>query len=96
MYVWDSEKSRKNLARHGLAFEDAEYVFSSEQTVTFEDDRKDYGEGRWITLGPLEGRLVVIVHTWRDERTRIISMRKANSREQQIYQERLKTRRRPS
>lgn len=88
MFEWDEKKSEENLLKHGLAFEDAEAVFSG-QCVTFEDARHDYGEKRLITLGALEGRVVVIAHTPRGDRTRIISMRKANSREQKAYQERL-------
>ena len=58
--------------------------------VTFVDDRFDYGEERFITLGLLAGRVVVIAHAPRgDDITRIISMRKANRREQKIYQKRL-------
>ena len=87
-YEWDEAKNRKNLAQHGLRFEDAELVFSG-PCVTFEDDRFDYGEERLITLGLLAGRLVVIVHSPRDEGTRIISMRKGSRREQKIYQKRL-------
>ena len=75
----DEAKNRKNLAKHGLSFEDAEQVFSG-PCVTFEDDRFDYGEERLITLGLLAGRLVVIAHAPRDEATRIISMRKGNRR----------------
>jgi len=63
-------------------------VFSG-PCVTFEDDRFDYGEQRLITLGVLAGRLVVIAHAPRDEGTRIISMRKGNRREQEIYKKRL-------
>ncbi len=87
-YEWDEAKNRKNLAKHGLSFEDAEQVFSG-PCVTFEDDRFAYGEERLITLGWLAGRLVVIAHAPRDGGTRIISMRKGNRREQKIYQERL-------
>lgn len=87
-YEWDEAKNRKNAAKHGLSFEDAEEVFSG-TCITFEDDRFDYGEERLITLGLLAGRLVVIAHSPRDEGTRIISMRKGNRREQKIYQERL-------
>ena len=87
-YEWDESKNRANLAKHGLSFEDAEQVCSG-PCVTFEDDRFDYGEERLITLGLLVGRVVVIAHTPRDEGTRVISMRKANRREQKIYQERL-------
>ncbi len=87
-YEWDEAKNRKNLAKHGLSFEDAEQVFSG-PCVTFEDDRFAYGEERLITLGWLGGRLVVIAPAPRDGGTRIISMRKGNRREQKIYQERL-------
>lgn len=89
MYEWDETKNQENLSKHGLSFEDADIVFSG-PCVTFEDERfDDYGEQRFITLGQLEGRVVVIAHTERGERTRVISMRKANSREQKVYQERL-------
>jgi len=57
--------------------------------ITFEDSRFDYGEERLITLGLLAGRVVIIAHAQRGEATSIISMRKANRREQKIYQERL-------
>ena len=72
-FEWDETKSRKNVAKYGLSFEDAEQVFSG-PCVTFEDDRFDYGEERLITLGLLAGRLVVIAHSPRDEGTRIISI----------------------
>jgi uncharacterized DUF497 family protein len=89
-YEWDETKNRKNITKHGLDFEDAELVFAG-PCVTFEDDRFDYGEERLITLGLLSGRVVVIAHAPRDEGTRIISMRKGNRREQEIYQKRLGT-----
>jgi hypothetical protein len=85
---WDEEKCVENLEKHGLSFEDAWQVFSGD-TITIPDDRYDYGEERLITLGRLAGRVVVVVHVSRGENTRIISMRKANAREQKIYQERL-------
>jgi len=89
-YEWDKAKNRNNFAKHGLKFEDAARVFSG-PCVTFEDDRFDYGEERLVTLGLLAGRVVVVAHAPRDEGTRIISMRKGNRREQQIYQKRLGT-----
>ncbi len=89
-YEWDEAKNRKNIAKHGLSFEDAEQVFFG-PGATFEDDRFAYGEERFVTLGLLAGRLVVIAHAPRDEGTRIISMRKGNRREQEIYQKRLGT-----
>ena len=90
MYEWDETKSQENLAKHGLSFDDADIVFSG-PCVTFEDDRFDYGEPRFITLGHLEGHVVVVAHTPRGEHTRIISMRKGNRREEKAYQERLET-----
>jgi uncharacterized DUF497 family protein len=87
-YEWDEAKNRSNFAKHGLRFEDAEQVLFG-PSITFVDDRFDYGEERLPTLGLLAGRLVVIAHAPRDEGTRIISMRKGNRREQEIYQKRL-------
>ena len=90
MYEWDENKSHRNLLERGLSFADAGHVFGG-PCVTFEDARFNYGEPRLITFGLLEGRVVVIAHTPRGERTRIISMRKANDREQKIYEERLES-----
>jgi uncharacterized DUF497 family protein len=89
-YGWDYAKNRSNFAKHGLDFADAELVFAG-PCVTFVDNRFDYGEERFITLGLVAGRLVTIAHAPRGEATRIISMRKANRREQKIYQKRLGT-----
>lgn len=87
-FEWDAAKNRSNFAKHGLDFADAELVFAG-PCVTFVDDRFDYGEERFLTLGLLAGRLVVIAHAPRGEATRIISMRTASRREQKIYQKRL-------
>jgi hypothetical protein len=88
-YEWDAVKDRANRIKHGLSFEDAEFVFNG-KTVTFNDDRAGYSERKFITLGALAGRVVVIAHTPRRGKTRIISMRKANEREKKIYKKRLK------
>lgn len=87
-FEWDADKDKTNIEKHGLSFDDAEIVFSG-PCLTFEDDRADYGEKRFVTLGSLAGRVVVIVHTPRPPAERIISMRKANQREREIYQQRL-------
>ncbi len=50
-----------------------------------EDDREDYGEQRWVTLGLLEDRVVIVVHTETEEEIRIISMRKAIKNEQRLF-----------
>jgi uncharacterized DUF497 family protein len=85
---WDAAKNRSNFAKHGFDFADAEQVFAG-PCVTFTDERFDYGEKRFVTLGVLDGREVAIAYAARGESTRIISMRKANGREQKIYQKRL-------
>jgi uncharacterized DUF497 family protein len=88
MIEWDDSKDRVNREKNGLAFEDVHLVFQG-PTVTFLDDRRDYGEVRYITTGLLAGRTVVVVHAPRGETTRIISMRKASAREKKIYRQRL-------
>ena len=88
-FEWNEQKNEVNYEKHGLNFQDAELIFSG-KTTSFLDDRKNYGEERFITLGELKNRVVVVVHTQRGFVTRIISMRKANEREKKIYFERLK------
>jgi len=84
IYEWDEAKNRSNLVKHGLDFADAEQVLTG-PCVAFVDSRFDYGEERLITLGLLAGRVVIVAHAPRGDTTRIISMRKANRREQKIY-----------
>ncbi len=95
--VWDSSKNERNLVKHGFDFQDALYVFAGE-TITFIDNRQHYGEVRYTTLGFLKQskakqREVVIAHTLRDECLCVISMRKANEREQKIFKKRLESHR---
>lgn len=81
---YDPEKRARTLAERGLDFADAPEVFAG-PTIDFIDDRHDYGELRWITFGRLRGRLIVVVWTPRGKTAHIISMRKANGREQEKY-----------
>ena len=89
-YEWGEAKNRSNFAKHGLDFADAEQVLTG-PCVTFVENRFDYGEERFITLGLLAGRAGNRLPTRHAATsiTRIISMRKANRREQKIYQKRL-------
>jgi uncharacterized DUF497 family protein len=84
-YSYDRLKKAANLKKHGLDFDDARQVIESGQTVTFEDNRFEYDEPRFITMGLLSGVVVVIVTTESDTEIRIISMRKAEKNEQKIY-----------
>ena len=81
---FDERKRQVTLLERGLDFAEESRVFES-RCVTFEDLRQVYGEQRFVTLGELGARLVVIVWTPRGAARRIISMRKANEREQALY-----------
>ena len=83
-FEWDEAKRQSNLHKHHLDFADAKTVFAG-ATFTFEDDRFEYSEDRYITLGLLRDIVVVIAHTERAEVIRVISMRKATKNEQEIY-----------
>lgn len=85
---FDSDKREKALAERGLDFARAAEIFAGRH-FTAEDVREDYSEPRYITVGKLDGRMVVMVWTPRGEVRRIISMRKANEREQKICADRL-------
>lgn len=81
---FDQNKREKTLQERGLDFARADEVFAG-VTMTVNDNRKDYGELRYITVGMLNGRAVVMVWTPRGAARRIISMRYANEREIQRY-----------
>ena len=83
-FEWDEVKRESNILKHGIDFIDVEYVFEG-GTVTVLDDRTDYTEDRFITLGLLDGRVVVIVHTETNDVIRIISARKATKNEEISY-----------
>ena len=83
-FEWDEDKRESNILKHGFDFIDVENVFTG-TTVTILDDRFDYGEDRFITLGLLDGRVVVIAHTETDDVIRIISVRKATKNEEVSY-----------
>ena len=83
-FEWDGNKRRINLQKHGLDFADAYRAFT-EDAFIIADDREDYGEDRYILLGLMRERIVVIVFTVRDDVIRVISMRQANKRERKSY-----------
>jgi uncharacterized DUF497 family protein len=83
-FDWDEDKRIANAQKHGIDFADAVAVFEGD-TVTVEDNRFDYGETRFITLGLLKGRIIAVVYTERGKVTRIISARKATKHEQITY-----------
>ena len=78
---FDPAKRADTLKHRGLDFADAGEVFAG-RTVTVQDERRAYGEDRFITAGHLDGRCVVLVWTPRGEARRIISMRYAHADEE--------------
>lgn len=86
--TFDQAKRDATLQERGMDFADAGQVFAG-VTLDLIDDRFDYQEQRWITAGLLNGRMVVLVWTPTAEGRRIISMRKANDREQKRWADRL-------
>ena len=85
---YDPAKRLQTLESRGLDMNDASLLFDGLK-VTILDDRKDYGEQRWITFGYLRQRIVLVVWTPRGSKTSIISMRKANDREVEIFSGRM-------
>ena len=81
---FDAAKRIDTLQARGSDRAQAGEVFAG-ATLTVEDDRRDYGEDRFITIGFLDGAMVVLVWTPRGGAHRIISMRKANERERTLY-----------
>lgn len=81
---FDPSKREATLEARGLDMAAAGEVFDGPH-MTVEDDRADYGEARLITIGFMSDRMVVLVWTKRGDVRRIISMRKANDREQKAY-----------
>ena len=81
---FDTAKRTATLEARGLDMARADEVLAG-PTLTVEDDRQDYGEDRFITIGFLEATMVVLVWTPRDGAHRVISMRKANERERTLY-----------
>ena len=86
--TYDITKRNKTLLERGLDFADAKTLFAGHH-FTSEDSRQDYGEVRLISIGLLQERMIVLVWTPRGADRRIISMRKANEREQALYAHRL-------
>jgi uncharacterized protein len=86
-FEWDEAKNRSNQGKHGISFEEAREIFER-SVLMWEDSRRDYGETRYTSVGEIGDSIVVVlvvVHTPRGRKTRIISARKANARERKRY-----------
>ena len=85
-FEWDPAKAASNLAKHGVSFDEASTVFRDFGGLTIYDPVHSDTEDRYLTIGlSTRGRLLVVCHTDRDGRTRLIGARKANRHETQRY-----------
>ncbi|MCY4389210.1 MAG: BrnT family toxin [Desulfurellaceae bacterium] len=89
-FEWDEVKNQANIRKHGISFETAKRIFEG-PVVTRIDQRKDYGEDRYISIGRVEpAALIVVAHTSRNGRIRLISARPASRKERQAYHEQIR------
>lgn len=87
-FEWDPRKAAANLKRHGVTFQEAATVFGDSLAITFQDPDHSDEEEREITFGlSIQKRLIVVSHTQRKDRTRIISARPMSRKERMIYEE---------
>ena len=87
-FEWDERsKAGINFRKHGVRMPEAIPVFHDPYALTIADDESDPGEQRFVTLGlGAAGRLLVVVHTYRGESIRIISVRPAELHERGEYE----------
>jgi uncharacterized DUF497 family protein len=83
-FDFDPTKNRTNLQKHGIGLAVGALIWN-DYVFEREDDRRNYGETRFIALGSVDGRVLLVVYTLRGEKRRLISARKANEHERQIY-----------
>lgn len=87
-FEWDPDKAAENEQKHGVSFAEAATAFGDPLSVTISDPDRSDREDRFVLLGEsYAGQLVVVVHTERSQRIRIISARLATLRERRSYEE---------
>jgi uncharacterized DUF497 family protein len=87
-FIWDEEKQKTNIKKHGVAFEEAATVFDDEKAIYFDDERHSQNEDRFIILGySNRARMLMVCHCYRNDNSliRIISARKATRLESNQY-----------
>jgi len=87
-FTWDPRKARRNLAKHGVSFDDAKTVFDDDFFLVFADPDHSTEEAPFIIMGQSkQGRLLVVAYTERSDTIRIISAREATRQERKSYAE---------
>ena len=87
LFEWDEKKAYKNIKKHGVSFEEAATVFGDPLSITIYDPLHSKDEDRFVILGMSnKNRILVVIHTDRNDRIRIISARKASKKERKQYE----------
>ena len=86
-FEWDDEKAQGNLRKHGVSFDEAATIFNDPRIATISDPDHSEDEERYISIGrSVIMRLLSVIHTFRKERIRLISARKATKAEKKNYE----------
>ena len=87
-FEWDNNKAITNLQKHGISFSEAATAFGDPLSTTFPDPDHSINEKCFITIGlSTGGKIIILSHTDRGDRIRIISARKATRKERRFYEE---------
>ena len=89
LFEWDEDKDQANIQKHGVGFETAKLIFDG-SVLTWQDNRRNYGEDRYISIGQVHAAYILVVHTNRAGRIRLISARPASRKERQAYHEKIR------
>ena len=86
-FEWNSDKANTNLKKHGISFNEASTVFNDPLSITFPDPDHSDGEERYVIIGlSSASRILIVTHTDRADRVRIVSAREATRNERRFYE----------
>jgi uncharacterized DUF497 family protein len=87
VFEWDAEKDASNQQKHGVSFAEARLAFLDPFNITLPDPDHSVEEERFVLLGFAKRQILVVIYTERTDVIRIISCRKANTRERRLYEQ---------
>jgi uncharacterized DUF497 family protein len=91
LFEWDPDKAKKNMKVHSVSFDEASTSFKNALSLTIYDPLHSEDEDRMVLIGnSFKNRVLIIVHTERGDKIRIISARKATKKERKQYEENAK------
>ncbi len=88
LFEWDPQKAASNRLKHGVSFEEAATLFGDDRSLTIPDPQHSQQEPRFVTMGlSYTARVLVVVHTDRRGRIRLISARPASQKERRQHED---------